>query len=198
MLQSGDQQGPEAQWHHAQKKTLRYKERDPQKVEEYREKIRDIDPEKIAYVDESGFDSFWYREYGYAPRGEKVTGKIAGRKLQRTNLVAANLNHQIIAPMQYTGHTDSILFEAWFEQQLFPALSSEHVIVMDNASFHRKKKLFPLAEKHHIRLIFLPPYSPELNPIEKTWANLKRFLNLNMRDYSSFDDAISAALNFVS
>ena len=71
---------------------------------------------------------------------------------------------------------DSSLFAFWFEKQLLPALPTGAVIVMDNASFHRKSQLIPLAQKYGFRLIFLPPYSPEFNPIENFWAWLKRYL----------------------
>ena len=78
------------------KKTRRYKEQDPEKVAEYQEQIKDIDPETMAYVDETGMDSYYGREYGYAPRGEKVIGEVAGRKFQRSNLVSAQLGNKIL------------------------------------------------------------------------------------------------------
>jgi len=85
---------------------------------------------------------------------------------------------------------DSALFEMWFASQLLPILPKNTVIVMDNASFHRKGKLFGLVEKTGHRLIFLPPYSPELNPIENFWSWLKRHLRKTLADYLSFDDAL--------
>lgn len=88
---------------------------------------------------------------------------------------------------------DSSLFEKWFEDYLLPNLPKEAVIVMDNASFHRKKKLYDLTQKTGVRLIFLPPYSPELNPIEHVWSWLKRHLRKTLSHFSSFDDAICSA-----
>ena len=85
---------------------------------------------------------------------------------------------------------DSSLFVFWFEKQLLPALPPGAVIVMDNASFHRKAQLIPVAEKCGFRLIFLPPYSPDLNPIENFWAWLKRYLRSTLSFFSSFDAAI--------
>lgn len=75
------------------------------------EKRKDIPEEKIVYVDESGIDGYLYLEYAYAPRGEKVDGKMMGRKFQRTNIVAAKLGNKILAPMQYNGTTNAPLFE---------------------------------------------------------------------------------------
>lgn len=73
------------------KKTVTYKEQKPEKVKEYLEKIKDIPSEKIAYADETGIDTCLYREYGYAPIGQKVYDKVLGKKFQRTNIIAAKL-----------------------------------------------------------------------------------------------------------
>ena len=168
-------------------------EQKPEKVAAYQEKIADIPPEKIAYVDETGLDRFYTREYAYAPRGKTVEGLVPGRKFQRTNLVAAQMGHEVLAPMQYQGTTNAALFEPWFEQCLLPCLPKDAVIVMDNAAFHRKKRLLEIAERYQHTLIFLPPYSPELNPIEKLWAWLKRRIASFASSFSSLDDAISFA-----
>ena len=144
-------------------------------------------------MDESGIDTYLYREYGYAPRGQKINAAIRGRKYKRVGIVAAQLDQNIIAPLVYSGTMDSSLFEFWFENQLLPALPPGCVIVMDNAAFHRKSQLICVAQKHGFRLIFLPPYSPELNPIENFWAWLKRFLRSCLLHFTSFDDALFAA-----
>jgi len=85
---------------------------------------------------------------------------------------------------------NSELFELWFEEKLLPSLPKNTVIVMDNASFHRKKHLLCTAQKYGYSLIFLPPYSPELNPIEKFWSWLKRQLQKILPKYNNFDDAL--------
>lgn len=178
-----------------EKKVLHYKEQDQEKMKQYQQKIKNIPKEKIAYIDESSINSCLYREYGYAPIGEKIYGKILGRKFQRSNLIAAKLGDQILAPMQYSGTTDSMLFEHWFEEYFLPCLPKDAVIVMDNAAFHRKKQLFEIVEKYNKTLLFLPPYSPELNRIEKFWSILKRWLKKNICFFDSLDNAISAFFN---
>lgn len=135
---------------------MRYYEQYPQKVKEYLEKIKDIFPEKINYVDESGIDRFLYRQYARAPKGEKVYEKIKSNKFQRTNIVAAQISNKIIAQLQYKGMMHSQFFKAWFEKHLIPELEQGTVIVMDNASFHRKKRLYEIARQYKVKIIFLP------------------------------------------
>ncbi|MDE6087340.1 MAG: transposase [Oscillospiraceae bacterium] len=114
---------------------------------------------------------------------------MSGKKFRCTNIVAAKQGNNIISPLQYDCTMTGDLFESWFENFLLPELSENSVLVMDNASFHRKKKL--MAERHHVILFFLPPYSPELNPIEKVWANFKHWLNFHLLLFATLDDAIS-------
>lgn len=84
--------------------------------------------------------------------------------------MAARMGKKIITPLQYNGTMDSHLFETWFEKCLLPALPPNTVIVTDNASFHRKSKLISLVQITGHTLIFLPPYSPDLKPIENFWG----------------------------
>ncbi len=177
-------------WNNTKKKTLRYYEQKEEKVKEYLGKTADINKENIVYIDKTGINSYLYREYAYSKRGKKVCGKIKGRKFKHTNIVAAKYGKQIIAPMQYDTTMTGEFFEGWFEKILLPILPEDAVIVMDNASFHRKKQLDEIAVNNNITLIFLPPYSPELNPIEKVWANMKKFLRNFLHNFSSLDDAI--------
>lgn len=144
-------------------------------------------------MDETGIDTYLSREYGYAPRGQEFQTEVCGRKFQRTGIVAAQIDGKIVAPFEYSGTMNGTLFENWFEKQLLPALKPGTTIVMDNASFHRKKHLIPIAQAHGFILIFLPPYSPELNPIEHFWSWLKRFLRNILPNSPSLDDALSSA-----
>lgn len=117
-------------------------------------------------------------------------GRINGRKYKRVGIVAAKINNTIVAPFEYSGTMNSGIFEYWFKNILIPELPKGTTIVMDNASFHRKEQLLSIAEECNVRLIFLPPYSPELNPIEKFWGWLKRNLEKILPSFDSFDDAL--------
>ena len=157
------------------------------------EKLKALPPESLIFVDETGIDEYLYREYARAPRGEKVALKISGRKFKRTNIVAGICQGEWIAPLQYSGSTDSVLFEHWFEHRLLREAKMGSVIIIDNATFHRKTILFALALKYGCTVLFLPPYSPDLNPIENKWAWLKRKLRDILHNSHSLDDALWVA-----
>ena len=140
-------------------------------------------------------DTYLFREHCYAKRGEKLVGYVNGRRYRRVGLVAAQMGKQVLAPLQYDGTMDSALFEYWFESMLMRELPANSVIVMDNAAFHRKKFLAVIAQAHGHSLIFLPPYSPELNPIEHLWARIKARLRSCLPQFDSFDDALHYCFN---
>jgi RNA 3'-terminal phosphate cyclase len=100
-----------------------------------------------VYIDESGIDSYIHREKARAPRGKKVYGQVSGKKYKRTNIIAVKCCEKILAPLEYKGTTDHKLFEWWLVTMLFPILASGSVIILDNASFHRKAVLRALAEE---------------------------------------------------
>jgi transposase len=84
------------------------------------------------------------------------------------------------------------LFEGWLEHILVPALKNptKSVLIIDNASWHKKDAIYDIADEYGIKVIFLPPYSPDLNPIEKFWANVKRRLRLHMHKFDTCGDAL--------
>ena len=141
-------------------------------------------------MDECGVDRYLCREYAYAPRGQKVVAEISGKKFKRTNFCAGICLGKWVAPIEYDGTTDSKLFELWFEQCLLKELKPGSVIVLDNATFHRKSVLPGLAAQKNCTVLFLPPYSPDLNPIENKWAWLKNRLRKVLPDFISFDLAV--------
>jgi transposase len=166
-------------------------------VATYRQEIENINPESIVYIDEMGIDTFIYRAYAYSKRGVKVVGRISGKKYKRTSIVAAKLGKNIIAPLQYGGSMDARLFEQWFEFCLIPLLPPNSTTALDNASFHNKKRLNSLAKEYGHEIIFLPPYSPELNEIENFWGWLKCTLKKVIHIFDNFDDALRYCFNII-
>jgi transposase len=95
-----------------------------------------------------------------------------------------------IAALCYQGTMNGEKFEDWFERNLLTSLEKGETIIMDRASFHRKNNLEKICKKVGVRLLFLSPYSPDFNPIEKTWANMKRVL----RDTAPMYDLLETAI----
>jgi transposase len=142
-----------------------------------------------VYIDECGILREYFREYAYAPSNEKAFGVRSGRNRKLTNIIGALCNGKHIGIECYEHTTKAAFFEDWFSR-LLPQLPGGCAVILDNASFHRKEKLEKIIKKskRKITLLFLPPYSPDFNPIEKSWANLKVFL----RNYGqSFNDLYS-------
>ena len=165
-------------------------ERCEEKRAAFHKLINSLPKERLYYIDECGIDAHIYREYAYAPRGKSVIGNIRGKKFKRTNIVAAKCGRAIVAPMIYDGTTDAVLFEHWFEHALLKEVPKGSYFILDNAAFHRKSKLHALTEQAGCVIIFLPPYSPDLNFIEKHWAWLKKRLRKILPSYEDFTEAL--------
>lgn len=146
----------------------------------------------IVYIDESGINEHMTREYGRSPIGERVYLPCKGRKFKRINVVAGLRNGKVICPTKYTWNMTSAWFCEWFEWLLCPLLMIGSIVVMDNASFHNKSKLNKIALSYGCRIIWLPPYSPDKNSIEKYWANMKNWLRLHAKEYPTIQDALTA------
>lgn len=115
---------------------------------------------------------------------------MSGKRYSRESFVAAQNQSAILAPFCYTGTCDTGLFNIWLEQMLIPELKPGQVVILDNASFHRSKISVEIIQKAGCEVLFLPPYSPDLNPIEKFWANFKRRVKESLRLYASLAETI--------
>jgi transposase len=127
-------------------------------------------------VDETGFDAPLIRNYGYAPRGQRLYGDHTGKRFARTSLIAGLKRGKALAPMEFKGYCNTDVVMAWVNKLLIPALSKGDVVIWDNATFHKSPRLREAFERAGIGLLFLPAYSPDLNPIEQFWATLKSWM----------------------
>ena len=110
------------------------------------------------YIDETGIQTQMYREYARSKREKRVSMRIGGKCHARIGLVSALCEGVLIASFPYSGTIKVLLFEEWFKDKLLESLPKGHVIIMDNAAFHKKEVLYQIAKKYSQELIFLPPY----------------------------------------
>ncbi|WGJ62749.1 IS630 family transposase [Wolbachia endosymbiont of Frankliniella intonsa] len=127
----------------------------------------------ILYIDEAGVDNKLYREYGRAPRGKKIYADVPGRTRERISIVAGWIGMRFIAPMTFKGGCEKEVFNILLEKMLLPKLPLGTTIVMDNATFHKTTKTKSLIESFGFHVLYLPTYSPDLNPIEHCWHTIK-------------------------
>jgi transposase len=157
----------------------------------YLEKLKLIPAEKRVYIDESGIAENLVKDKAWSKKGKRVFGKKSGNHYKRTNLVAGYLNNGCIGPYTFTSQCNSEVFNRWLAERLVPELSPGQVVIMDKGKFHKDKKTRELIERAKCELLYLPAYSPDLNPIEKYWAKLKRWLKENREKFSHMLDALN-------
>lgn len=168
-------------------------ERDEKKRANFLKLIADDPRDRLVFVDESGIESFLHSPYAWSKRGKRVYGPVSGRRYARESFVAAKCGSRILAPFCYQGTCNTELFNLWVERFLLPELKTGQMIIMDNATFHKSERTKTLIESVGCTLLFLPPYSPDLNPIEVFWANFKEkvrsFIELGTTLQSAIDHA---------
>ncbi len=157
----------------AKKKTLEHPKACPLKRAHYLKKLNHYIAQgfAIVYMDESGFESETIRPCGYAPIGSPCIDSYNWQAKNRTNVIGALYGKMLFALDCLKTNINKEVFYHWCKFTLIPKLKRKCVIVMDNAAFH--KRVQRLLNRHGHRLLFLPPYSPDLNPIEKKWAQVK-------------------------
>jgi transposase len=148
---------------------------------------------KIVYVDEAGIDNRDEYEYGYCEIGQRFHALKSGKRTERVSWIAALKQGQIFAPMTYAGSCNRSLFEMWLEDCLLPQLQPGDVIVIDNASFHHSQSIEEIVVAAGCELWYLPPYSPDLNKIERWWFVFKNWMRQRWDDFDSFRDCVDGA-----
>lgn len=186
-----------------EKKSLHAAERDSaanlRRRQEYLAQIGSIPPERLIFLDESGVTTSMTRLRARGVGGGRIgEGAPAGRWKILTILGAMSVRG-IVAAMTIEEATDSDIFEAFVAQVLCPALQPGDVVVMDNLASHKVPPIRQHIEEAGAHLLYLPPYSPDLNPIEKAWSKLKqRLRTAKARSREALENAITDALPLIT
>jgi transposase len=185
-----------------QEKTLRAAEQEREDVAEarrtWREELAGIDPGRLVFVDETGIDTRMARTHARAARGRRAPGKVPwGRRERLTVVGALALDGGVIASMSIAAATGTAVFLAFVEQVLAPALRDrpDAIVIMDNLPAHKAEAVRDALDRAGLRHRHLPPYSPDLNPIEQAWSKLKTRLRAEgARSREALEQALGPAL----
>ena len=134
--------------------------------------------------------------YGRGPKGERVEGIAPHGHWKTTTFLAALRHDRITAPCVFDGPINGAAFKAWVEQELAPTLKKDDIVILDNLSSHKVAGVRDAIEAQGAKLEYLPPYSPDLHPIEQVFAKLKHFLRkTGARTVEALHDAIAETLD---
>ena len=197
-MASGSGTGPAAE-----KKSLHAAERDSEENRRRREvfldRLRSIAPEQLIFLDESGVSTQMTRRYARAPRGVRIHETTPEGYWKILTIMGAMSLRGMIATMTIEAATDAEIFLAYLDHVLCPALRPGDVVVMDNLSSHKVAGVRDRIAATGAELLYLPPYSPDLNPIEKAWAKLKQLLRTaQARTAEALEQAIAQLLPAIS
>jgi transposase len=166
--------------HHCEKKTAHAAEQERPDVlrqrEAWFEEQLDLDPERLVFIDETWTSTNMARLRGRALRGQRLRMSVPHGHWKTTTFVAGLRRDGIVAPFVLDGPINRDAFEAYVAQVLVPELRVGDIVVMDNLSSHKGPRVRELIEAAGARLLYLPPYTPDFNPIENAFSKLKALL----------------------
>ena len=135
-----------------------------------------MNPAQLIFVDETGAATNMARRYGRSPRGQRLDGPVPHGHWKITTFVGGLSSRGFLAPCVLDGPMNGTAFRAWTEQMLVPKLGQGDIVIMDNLPAHKVAGIREAIEARGAELRYLPPYSPDLNPIEQAFAKLKALL----------------------
>jgi transposase len=157
------------------------------------------DAGKLVFLDESGVNISMARLYGRAEGGNRAIGSVPQNWGENVTLVAGITSQGLRAPMQIDGAMDGEVFLLYVQEILAPTLSEGEIVVLDNLKAHKVAGVREAIEARGARVEYLPPYSPDLNPIEKCWSKVKAILRaIGARTSDTLAEAITTALSRVT
>jgi transposase len=167
--------------------------------QEFREQVVELNVAKFIFIDEMGSNTSMTRLHGRAPGGERALDKVPRNYGKNLSTVGAMGLQGIVATMSIEGAFDNLAFNAFIEKMLVSQLKPGQIVFMDNLQVHLSSEVEKLITQAKAQLIFLPSYSPDLNPIEKLWSKVKEFLRAaKARTKRELLNALKKALESVS
>jgi transposase len=187
----------------SEKKTLRASEQDRPDIKHAREKWRsdtkDVERRRFVFLDESGAKTNMIRLHGRCPKGERLFASAPSGRWHTTTMLAAITLDGVQAPFAIEGAIDAAAFTIYVERVLVPTLKVGDIVVMDNLSSHKNSRVVELIESAGAEVWYLPPYSPDLNPIEEMWSKAKNILRkIAARTFEELITAIKIAFEKVT
>ena len=169
-----------------------------QKRADWENKLQELDPNKMVFLDESGVNIDMTRHYGRAPHKERAVDHTPENTPTNTTILSSIRLDGSTAYTTYQGGTTGDRFVEYLENDLIPTLHEGDIIIMDNMRSHHIKKVADVIQNAKMHLLYLPPYSPDFNPIEKMWSKIKSILRkMKIRSISKLSDAIKDAFTYV-
>jgi transposase len=151
-------------------------ERDEHKRSAFRERLKGVDPKRLLFVDESSTNVALTPRYGRAPKGERARGRAPRNWGKNVTLISSIGSEGMGPSMSIEGPSDTDSFGIYVREILAPNLKAGQIVVMDNLSVHKGKWVRELIERRGCQLWFLPPYSPDFDPIEEAFSKVKALL----------------------
>jgi len=137
-----------------------------------------FDPTRLVFIDETWIKTNMAPLRGWGPKGRRVRGFAPHGRWRTMTFLAALRCDQITAPCVFDGPINGVCFRAYVEQQLIPTLKPGDIVIMDNLGSHKAKTIREAIKAAGARVWFLPPYSPDLNPIEQTFSKIKHWMRI--------------------
>ena len=166
---------------------------------QWHDAVRELNPGNLWFLDETGARTNMVPLYARSFDGGRVVDKTPCGRWQTTTLVGALGPGGVGACMVLEGPIDALSFQAYVENFLCPLLRPGDVVIMDNLSSHQSVQVKQAVQAREAKVLFLPPYSPDLNPIEKMWSKIKQYLKkAKARTYETLLQAIAEALGTIT
>ena len=197
-----DEPGPAEAGADAKKKSLTAIEQSEPRIQALRRRFielaKSLDPRQLVFIDEAASHIAMTREYARAPRGERAHGAVPRNTGTVTTMIGALDMNGVRAMMTIEGATDAEVFETFLERVLLRKLKPGDIVVLDNVGAHKSADVRRLIRAAGACVLYPPPYSPDLNPIELAWSKLKALLReFGARTRDALDDAIHRAMDLI-